>query len=383
MTLALFIMFCLGVCYIKGGTDFYTYFIAAHAFHNGIPAYLMDLPAFKVIADNLKITMYTAPYYYPPLTVQILYPLIFLPPKFAYLIWVALSVAAIILSVYLLTDKKHFLIGLILAFGFISSEITLYAGQVNAFLLLALSFAYYSMSRRKNMGVGLGIACGMMLKIVPFAHFGYLIWRGKIKAAMATVGFLIAIFVFGLWLVGWQGWLDFFHLMAIYSSPSTLKSISSNQALSGLIARFISDNVIAIRVWHISSALLIVATALICWPRGSFAKAFDLEFGLITVAIDLVMPYTWNHQNILLLIPLSLLVKHYQSKENTLFIGIFMGYCLANLHGIIWHYLSNPIFSSLPTVFALFLWAILSTKITAIKYFQPLAVSDVSILDKC
>lgn len=349
------------------GIDFYTYFIASTGFHEGMRVYLMDWSGFKALADSLKISIFAFPYYYPPLTAQIIFPLILLPPKVAYGIWIFLSIIATALGVYCLANGKNFLTLLLISFGFLAVEVTFYAGQVNALLFLALSFAYYALSKNNNILAGLGIAVGIMLKIIPIAHFGYFIWRGKFKAALAVILFLLVFFGLSLPWVGLQAWGDFFHSLALYSHPSSLATISSNEAVSGLIARLVADTALSIKLWHFSAAFLIVATALVCWPRGEFNSLFDLEFGLVTVAINLVMPYTWHHQNMLLLIPMLLLIKRSDFADNLLLIFLAIGYVIIDWHAVMWHQLTNPLLSSLPTIFALFLWAVLAYKILSIK----------------
>ncbi len=363
--LTLYFAFCL----IKGGTDFYTYFIAAKAFQAGFPAYLMDLNDFKAVAASLHIKYYASPYYYPPLTAQFLLAFLFLPPQWAYFFWLILSSAALIWSVYLLTGKEYFLEKLFVVFAFTCTSATFYSGQINAFLLLSLCLAYYGLKQQQNCAVGIGLASGIMFKILPVAHWCYLVWQGRFKAALWGLGFLLVLFLVSLPLVKMQGWIDFYHLMLAYSQPKQLMDLPTNQALSGLIARLVYDPEQAIKVWQFSRAILIVATALICLPLKKKPAIFDWEFSLVTVAINLFMPYSWYHQNILLLIPIFLLWKNQFPSRNFLVSFLLLFYLFYNLHGFFWHYLSrNPVGASIPVVLAIFLWLVLAVNITLEKY---------------
>lgn len=370
LLLSLYMVFCL----VKGGTDFYTYYIAAKAFHAGFPAYLMNLTDFKAVAASLHIKYYASPYYYPPLTAQILLGFLFLPPVWAYFFWLILSGLAIIWSVFLLTGKEYFLEKLFVAFAFTCTSATFYSGQVNAFLLLSLCLAYYGITRQKNEYIGFGLASGVMFKILPVAHWCYLIWQGKFKSAMWVLGFIILLFLVSLPLVKWQGWIDFYHLMLTYSKPKQLMDLPTNQALSGLIARFVPNPEQSIKIWNFSRVILVVMTALICLPSKKTPIIFDLEFSLVTVAINLFMPYSWYHQNILLLIPIFLLWKNHFSYRKVLMSFLFCFYLFYNLHGFFWHFLThNPFLASIPVIFSICLWIILAVTITLEKYREHYA----------
>ncbi len=351
-----------GYCLISyWGLDFYTYFKAALGFHHGTRPYLE--------------LMHVSPYYYPPLTAQLIAPLTFLPAKFVLGIWYFLSVMAIVIAVYLLTGGKQFPVYLIIAFGFLPVENTLYAGQVEAFLLLALSFSYYALSKNNYIGAGFGIALGIMLKIIPVALLVYFIWRRQIKAAAAVLIFLAILFAISLPFAGWQGWLDFFHVARYFGNPPSMHSVQfeeiinngSNQALSGLVARLISNDELSIRVWRLSTAILALATLLVfCKRRAEFAKIFDLEFSLILITINLIMPYTWYHQYILLLIPILIICRRAEREASfrLLRLPLIIGYLLVDLDGLLWHHIHNPVLSSIPMFFALFLWIVLAKQIS-------------------
>ncbi len=382
--LVVFVGAFVGYCVAYKGIDFYTYLLAAKAFHQHARPYLS--------------LMFSYPYYYPPLTAQLIAPLIYLPPKIALLIWLSLSVMATAISVFLLTDGKKITFYLILAFGFLPVATTFYAGQVGAFLLLALSFTYFIVSRCNqypgkqlgvldNLAAGLGIALGIMLKIIPLAHWAYFIWRGKIGVALATLGCLILLFAISLPFVGgWQGWLDFLHIASYYGNPSSLHAhgfnqvlnIGSNQALSGMIARLINNDYLSLKIWHVSAIILISMTAWICRPRGNFVQLFTLEFSLVTIGITLVMPYTWYHQYLVLLIPLITLLKRAETDTSLqrLRWPLAIGYVLTDLHGLFWHHLHIPALTSFPVYFALFLWIVVARQITfearIVKHLEPL-----------
>lgn len=352
-------------CVKYQGTDFYTYFAATKAFHENARPYV-----------NLMAEGYL--YYYPPLTAQLIWPLVALPPQWAYGVWFLISAMTIPCAVYLLVaNKKLFPVGVLIAFGFTPVTTSLYAGQVIPFLFLALSLVYYAVAKHKFAMAGFGIATGIMLKVIPIAHFFYLLWRGKIKIVLAALVFLLLLAALSLPFAGWQGWVDFFHLAGTCGNPGGAPTqgfigapnLNSNQAISGLAARFTHNEFLAVKIWHISAIFMVIATGLVCWPKKNFSRLFDLEFSVVTLAINLIMPYTWYYQLMLSLIPLLIILQRLETDEffRKLLPILIAGYLLTDFHGAFWHHLHNPVWASVPTFFSLFLWGSLSYKIVSEK----------------
>ncbi len=348
------------------GLDFKTYFKAAVIFQQGGRAYLE--------------LMHISPYYYPPLTTQLLAPFSAFPYFTVFGVWFALSVLAIAFSVWLLAPEDRKLTYLMIAFGFLPVANMLYTGQVEAFVLLTLTLAYVFMKKNQPFFTGMCIAIGIMLKIIPLAHGFYFIYRKKWWVMLGIAIALIILFLSSLPFIGWQGWLDFFHVASYFGNPRSMHAVNfeqiinngSNQALSGFIARFISDDVIALNTWRVTAFILAMITAWVLFRnvhKMHFQEAFDLEFSLVTVTINLIMPYTWYHQYILLLIPIFILLRRIENEQHWKYLLVLgVGYILTDFQGVFWHHLHNNFLASLPLFFGLSLWAILTKEI-----LQPLA----------
>lgn len=347
------------------GLDFYAYFLAAKGLHQGTRFYLE--------------LMYGSTYYYPPLTAQILAPLSIFPGKWVFSLWLILSICAVILSVYLLGGKTRFFTNLIISFGFFPVADMLYTGQVESFMLLALSFTFFTTLRNRSIGAGVGLGVAILLKVVPLAHFCYFLWRKRFKIILSAILTLIILCASSLPFIGWQGWMDFFHVASYYANPSSMHGVNfeqlinsgANQSISGVIARFFPQDAISIPIWRISVIGFFIATAIILWKqRGEFVRVFDLEFSLVIITINLIMPYTWYHQFTLLIIPILVILKR---AENDKFLQknlwlLFVGYILTDLQLIYWHYVQNNFLLSTPFFFALMMWLILAKQIWCGNY---------------
>ncbi len=109
--------------------------------------------------------------------------------------------------------------------------------------------------------------------------------------------------------------------------------------------------------------MLILATVALCWPTGDLAQVYDLEFALVTTVINLVTPYAWYHQLVLLLIPFFVLAKYALTMPSLrwMFIPLTVGYVLTDLHGLTWHHLEPwPLLASTPFYTILMLWGLLA-----------------------
>lgn len=352
----------------KVAIDFYVYYLAAEGFAQGKDVYFISTRDWDVLAAEQNVPTYTWPYYYPPLTAQLVWPLTALAPRWAALLWLLASSAAFIASAWLLGRSSTSSIGVPLALGltlgFAPFLDTLNTGQVNGFLLLALCTAFFGLSQARWPLVGAALSVGFLLKLLPLAHLGYLFWRRQWKSlgvSFAVISLLVALAVP---LIGWPAFFSYpATVLQAFERVGGLWTSGANQALTGLIGRIAGGSISGLFLWWVSVAALIASTAALCWPRGPIRDDFDLEFGLVTTAVNLVMPYTWYHQLVLLVIPMFVLVRRSltQAAPRWILIPVGVGYVLTSLHRWTWYRLApdNPLVS-IPPAFMLFLWVLLA-----------------------
>lgn len=342
------------------GLDFYAYFRAAEGLHRGSRFYLE--------------LMHGSTYYYPPLTAQILAPFSIFPGKWVLAVWLILSICAVGLSIYLLGGKARFFTNLILGFCFFPVADMLYSGQIESFMLLALCFTFVATLRNRSVWAGIGLALAILLKVIPLAPFCYFLWRKRFKIILSTILTLIIVCASSIPVIGWQGWLDFFHVASYYANPPSMHGVNfgqlihsgANQSISGLIARSFASDAVSIPLWRVSAVTFLIATAAVLWKqREEFIQVFDLEFSLVIITINLIMPYTWYHQLTLLIIPILVILKRAEKDESLqkYLWPLALGYVLTDLQLIYWHYWQNNFLLSTPFFFALLMWLVLAKKI--------------------
>ena len=355
--------------------DFYLYYLAAYGFAHGYDVY--GNVSWAQLAQETSVPDYAPPYRYPPLTAQLVLPLTLLQPRWAALIWLIGSAIVFMLSAWLLGRSTHtnwgVTFGLALLLFFVPPLTTMHAGQVNGFVLLALVVALYAFVRRDPIWTGVGVALGAMLKLIPIAHLAYLGWRRQWQAVLTGLIAVVLLFCLAVPLIGWASVESYArHFLSLGAAGSvfpvgvsqSIYSFLGRLLISGSNAESLASATQLVQVLGLSTSLvLILATVALCWPTGDLARLYDLEFALVTSVINLVTPYAWYHQLVLLLIPFFVLARRALMMPSLrwMLIPLTVGYALTDLHGLTWHHLEPwPLLASTPFYTILMLWGLLA-----------------------
>ncbi|MFQ6100790.1 MAG: glycosyltransferase family 87 protein [Anaerolineae bacterium] len=356
--------------------DFNLYYIAAAGFRQGVDIYALareytgaNQPRWAELAVQHGVEYYAPPYRYPPLTAQLVLPLTLLPPKVAGSVWIALTAVTFIVSAWLLGKSSHLPYGVplshLLLFLFVPPLTTMHAGQINGFLLLALSLAVYSLARRDWIGTGVGLALGTLLKLIPLALVLYLPWRRLWKATIIAVIVIVALLLTVPLTLGpgtLQAYARYFFTIG---QPGTVFATPPNQSLNGFWGRLLINQVdsgVIYRIYLVSAMLVMLCTLACCWPGGAFVPHWRIEFALIVCALQLITPYTWYHQLVLLLLPLLVLaceivIGH---APRWWLAPLAIGFLLTDLHGLLWHHITPTLLLSTPFYTIVMLWGMLA-----------------------
>lgn len=359
--------------------DFYVYYLAAEEFARGGNAYTITNPAWDSLAAELDITNYTRPYRYPPVTAAIVALLRPLGPKGAAAIWVIFSGAAMIGGAWVLGglfDEKYGRgVSMLLLLGLVPPLATLLAGQVNGFLYLCLALGLVYLQQRKTHLAAFFLALGAVLKVIPLALIGWLAWRRQWRAALISTLLVAALMLGSALLVGWQGLADYAQHALFLSRPDILFAGGANQTISGFLGRAFPniDPALILPVSRWLALAIIGITVLVCRPTGRFRQLFVSEYVLIVCALQLIPPFTWYHQLVLLHIPLTVLaMQSIREKRWTLIAFFAVLLALSNLHGLFWHQIEarfgNGMLLSLPFLLGLSLWVYFVWKISRNKF---------------
>ncbi len=366
--------------------DFYVYYLAAGAFLRGQNAYEISDPAWDNLAAEMKVTNYTRPYRYPPLTAGLVAPLTILPPRMAAALWLALSAVAAVAGAWWLALALETPYRWALALGglllFVPPLTTLHAGQVNLFLLASLTLALWAFARHKPVWLGVGLGVGTSLKVIPLALVGYLLWRRQWRAFLIAVLVILILLLVAVPLIGWDGLVSYGQKAVLLGEPGLLFPQPANQTFNGFFARLLmehsqgwalADNPgLASRLSLACGLVLIITTIVTCWPTGSVHHFFSLEFALIVTALQLVTPFAWYHQLVLLLIPFTVLTREilHVRELRWMLAPLAVGYVITDLHGLLWHHLEGlTLLQSTPFYTMLVLWGLLAWLIVRRKHY--------------
>jgi alpha-1,2-mannosyltransferase len=356
--------------------DFNLYYIAAAGFGRGVDIYALadeyattNRAGWADLAAQHEIQFYAPPYRYPPLTAQLVLPLTRLPPRIAGLIWLACTAAAFVVSAWLMGKSSHRAYGVPLAYllllAFVPPLTTMHAGQVNGFVLLTLSLALCSLTVGNWAGTGVALGLATLLKLTPLALLFYLPWRGWWKATIAAALTIVVALTSAALMFGVGALRSYGEHFLVMGQPGTVFVGAPNQSWNGFWGRLLANRAhtaVTYRLYLITAALTVLGTVACCWPVGRLRSQWELEFGLVVCALQLITPYTWYHQFSLLLIPLFVLLCRVLSGRAPRWWLIALGVGLAgtDLHGLLWHQIAEPALLSIPFYTALTLWGMVA-----------------------
>ncbi|HET7376094.1 MAG TPA: glycosyltransferase family 87 protein, partial [Anaerolineae bacterium] len=288
--------------------DFYVYYIAAEDLARGGDPYTISDTEWNSLAAQLNITNYTSPYRYPPQSAVLLTFFRPLGPRGAMIVWVIADAAAMILGAWILGKALGGGWWLPLSLSslliFIPPLATLLAGQVNGFIFLCLAIAFAAIKDHRAGRMGISLAIGAALKVIPVALIFYSFWRRQWKAGLIGLGALAALTLICLPIANSSVLTSYARSAVALGSPSELTSTPTNQTITAVLQRLSPlDLAAATSMGRWLSLLVIVITIGVCWPIGPTDLLMPVEFGLIVAALQLIPPFTWYHQLVLLLVP--------------------------------------------------------------------------------
>jgi hypothetical protein len=324
--------------------DFAVYYLAGRMYADGADPYGVTQPAWDQLANREGIGHWEYPYRYPPPTAGVARLLLPFGPHDAAIAWGMLSAAALIGGALLLGHTlgggKRTPVALLALLLWYPACHTLQVGQVNAFVFAALVLALWALTRERFAAAGAALAVGVALKITPLALVAYLAWQRRWRSLPAAVASLAALCVVLLPLTGVNTYAAYLgralrltRQSDVLVSPGIdgVRSFFGRLLLPGtattatpggaLVARLALGVVIglvcvsAAALWrprrrtHDAAADLDAAAA-----HAADAAALPFDFSLVVSLSLVVAPFTFYHQYVLLLIPLTVVGCHLWSR---------------------------------------------------------------------
>jgi hypothetical protein len=352
--------------------DFRVYFIAAEAWAHGRDPYGMSRADWFVFGHALHIHRFVWPYRYPPYAAALLRPFIGLGEPTLRAAWQIGSVIAMVAAAWLtaraLGGRWMYAVAFLLLFVFAPAYDTLLVGQINGFLVLSLAVALWAIARKRDRVLGVSLAVGTALKLVPAALFVYFLACRRWRAAVWFVIGLAVLTLVAMLLVGTHAFVAYAKWAVDLVRPQLVMNGPMNVTFVGAMGRlFPHDLGLARSLGRMLAAAALVATVVVCWPRRDRPRDDALAFSMIVALLALLPPFTWFHQVVTLLPPLLVVGQRLWRSGRWWELGV-LGILVAAADGT-W-ILLNPAWwlgfhppnvyyaLSFPTLLCLALWAI-------------------------
>lgn len=348
LIICIYSSFILSKTYIWGVaktaiSDFYTYYY--------IPK--MVFSQFKVFPYQNFSPLY--PYFFPPASLIIFKPFIYLPYFLAKALWASLNLILIFMTSFIISRifKKYlntyfvFLTSLILLSLSHPLQFTLSDGQFNIFLLFIIVLAFF-FSQKKGMFykvlTGLLLAVGSITKISPFLLLLYFLYKKNLKVFISGL-MIILTFVLISEAVTFKN-INAYYLKNVVKdvSAQTMGDGVTDQSVNGFIKKinFIKPLVVEIgKNTHIGRPqiysfinYLVVLFMLICFIKvkkvqGEFSTI--LEYSLLTTIGVLGTGLAWFHQYTILVFPVLVLIFASLINKNYKFLFLsILSYLMMN-----------------------------------------------------
>lgn len=296
----------------KGYADFTIFYSAANIVRSGHGSELYDeqvqYRAQLAAAPNVKIRNVALPYNHPPFEALLFLPLSYLPYLAAYLTWVGINLAMLLIAVWLLrragpfktiSTAKFFLLALI----FFPVFLTIYQGQDLLLLLLIVCSSYVCLRKDADFLAGCALGLGVFRPelALPFALI-----IAFVRKKVFVAGFILSALSMALvsvWVVGWRTFCFYpkyvYDMERISGHGSIVSADMPN--FRGFISLFFHGEPIALILTALVS-MLVTAYVLRC--VRSVPKTIEANFFIAILFSLLVSYHALVHDLGLLLIPI-------------------------------------------------------------------------------
>ena len=235
---------------------------------------------------------------YPPFLAYLVAPLHPLSGSTAAILWTLLSLAALVLGLWLLDVRDWRCYGLAAIFEFTRSAIDL--GTIEPLLLLAVAAAWRWRDRLPTAAAAAGGAVVLKLFLWPLAV--WLALTRRLRTAAAAVGVAVAAAGISWAAIGFAG-------LGVY--PSVLRKLADEESSSSysVVALGVRAHLplLAARVVSVVVALTLLAAA--AWVARDRRAPRDRDVATLTLCLAAALaasPIVWVHYFLLLVVPIAL-----------------------------------------------------------------------------
>ena len=276
------------------GFDYMAYDSAARHLLAGQPVY--DLTVTHTGVRGL--------YQYPPSSLLIVLPLTLLSPDAAMWVWIAASVAFLVIGCLAMPVRFELrIVTLVLAGTSWPFLYGLRIGQIEALLFMLFALGWRWLDR--PVALAITIATGALIKVQPVLLIGWALLTGRFRAALLAMVIGITVVGIGV-LLDARLWADSITMLRTISG--TAADIGANVGPT-TIARQLGVGEPAASVFGALHAAVVVVVALVAcrWATS------EASFLATVVASQLISPIQWTHYAVMLFLAIAWLVDKRQS----------------------------------------------------------------------
>lgn len=400
--------------------DFSVYYMAGALARHGRSYYDITHLAWNQWATTLGVTHYTWPYRYPPYAAALVRLMTPLGLQDAMIVWVVANAVSLIAGAWLMgatlgrTWRLPLALATLAVFG--PAYHTLYDGQINGLVFLALAVGFWGLARGRDVPAGAGVAAAAVLKLTPAALIVYFAWRRRWRALFAALATVVLLTLVSLPLTGINAFVQYSHRAYALTDPQHVNPSGANQTATGALARLLLPTAVkttaaraphAIRLLaNLFTVALLAATAVLLWPRrsppadqgspravtptragagagsdvtrgtrGPASLEELLGYGMIIAASLIIGPFTWYHQFVWLLLPLLMIAdRWFVNRRRVPLLLLALLVLGVDANELLWTKLHHTMITSglyralsVPFVAALLAWAIMALMIIAFR----------------
>ena len=266
---------------------------------------------------------------YSPAATLFFIPLTLIPENTAELIFTAISILSLLLSIKIIFELLKikipfplFLLVFALALKTYPSKLTLVLGQINLIILALIMGSYYFRAKPFEALSGIFLSLATIFKLTPAPLIIYFLFRKKWKTVLwftITVAFLtlLGIFVFG-WDLTYYYYFKTIPQLMNENTPATLNGTYMNQSITALLGKFgIFGGLNSVIRLGISLGLAIKIINIIkVIKTKEKIQEFILFWNLVVIIMLFLPVFVWQHHyTILIPIWIILTAKFIKTKN--------------------------------------------------------------------
>jgi hypothetical protein len=224
----------------QGYFDFVIYYTGAEIVNAGKARDLYNLDLQKRHQEQFKVPNKpwpVLPFNHAPYELLLFLPLAHLPYQSAHIVWSVLNVLLLVVVYKILApflDGSHRIFFGALLLAFYPTMIAIKMGQDSIISLLLLSGVYANLKRHREFLAGVILALGLYKPHLVLPLAGILTFSGYWRVMQGFMGIGAVLSIISIAMVGWQGVVGLFSIVAAMDRPTSIVYPESMTNLRGL-----------------------------------------------------------------------------------------------------------------------------------------------------